>query len=134
MNLNNANQDLVELQILGQQIRELDQYIASIEQKMVETDQSIRDLENFKNRKEGDELLVPIVPGIFTKAVIKNKDEILIGVGKGVVVKSDIDHAIEILQQQIKELTRHRDEMLVELNGLILRAQELEKKLQKLQK
>ena len=86
------------------------------------------------DRKEGDELLVPIVPGIFTKAVIKNKDEILIGVGKGVVVKSDIDHAIEILQQQIKELTRHRDEMLVELNGLILRAQELEKKLQKLQK
>ena len=118
---------LIELQMLGQQIKELDQYIQGVEQRIVETDQNIKDLELFKQRKENDDILVPIVPGIFTHASIKDKDKILIGVGKGVVIESTLDHAIDILKKQLEELTQHREEMINELNGLIERAKELEK-------
>ncbi len=120
------NNELVELQLLGQQVKELDHYINSIEQKIAEVDNSILSLKQFKDRENDQELLIPIVPGIFTKGKIIDKDKIMIGVGGNVVIESNLDHAIEILEKQEEELVKHRDDMLKELDALVKRMQELE--------
>lgn len=65
-------------------------------------------IENFKNLKEGEEILVPIGGIINVRATIKNPDKVLLYVSQDVVIEKDLDNSIEYIDKLIGQ---HNDQL-----------------------
>jgi prefoldin alpha subunit len=58
-------------------------------------------IENLKNVKDGDEILVPIGGIINIKATIKNPEKALLYVNQDVVIEKDLENSIEFIDKLI---------------------------------
>lgn len=88
-------------------------------------------LENLKNVKQGDEILVPIGGILNLKANIKDPDKSLFYVGNDVVIEKSIEESIETvekLMEQHKEQVQKLQETLQQIeNNLQAASQELQR-------
>lgn len=104
-------EEIYRMQLLGQQIEQLQQYLAAITQQTEELTQAQTALEELKHVNKGEEIYVPVANGIFVKATIGNTDEFLTNVGAGVITQSTNERAQELIMQQIKELKGIQEEL-----------------------
>jgi prefoldin alpha subunit len=65
-------------------------------------------LENLKNVKDGEEILVPIGGLANVKAIIKDPQKILLYINQDVAIEKDLDHSIEFLD---KIITQHNEQL-----------------------
>jgi len=65
-------------------------------------------IENLKNIKEDEEILVPIGGIINIRAKIKNPDKVLLYVSQDVVIEKDLNNSIEYLD---KIIGQHNDQL-----------------------
>lgn len=127
-------QKYLELQIMDQQLRQLQQQINKIDEQLMElalTDQSIEELRNIKN---GSETLVPIAPGIYVEGTIKNVDSFIVNVGANIAVKKNIEETKKIIIQQIEEVSAYREDMAKRMKEIAEAAVEIEKEIETLDK
>jgi len=59
-------------------------------------------LDNLKDVKNGNKLLIPLGSGIFINGNIENSNEILLNVGAGVVVKKSREEVKSIVTKQLE--------------------------------
>ena len=121
---------LVELQLLDQVTKQIEQNLVNIEGQINELKKLTESLEDIKKVKEGTEIFVPIGAGVFTKAQLKENKEILVNVGSGVVVKKSFDEAKEIVEKQTKELEELFSQNQAEFNRVVLEIGALQKEFQ----
>ncbi len=81
-------------------IQELENQIAVLEQRRLEMEELLENLDKFKDTK----MIVPIITGIMVEAAIEEPKHIFINVGANVIVKKRIDEARAILETQIREI------------------------------
>jgi prefoldin alpha subunit len=127
-----AQEMYMEYQMLEQGMRQLQKQLEMVTQQMMEVSSTRSSLDDFKNSKEGSEILVPINSGIFAKASLKSNSELLVNVGAGVVVTKDVESAKKLLEGQVEEMKKVQKKMVDELERLASKAENLEKELQKL--
>jgi prefoldin alpha subunit len=127
-----AQELYVEYQSIEQKIKHLQKQIELLTGQLVDANSTGRSLDEFKNLKEGSEILFPLTSGIFAKAELKGTTELLVNVGAGTVVSKDVPSAKKLISGQIMEMEKVHKRMADELNKSIERAGYIETQLQKI--
>ena len=133
-NFKEQQRKLVELQLLDQATKQIEQNLVNIESQINELKKLTESLDDIKKVKEGTEIFVPIGAGVFTKAQLKENKDILVNVGSGVVVKKSFDEAKEIVESQTKELEELFSQNQSEFNRIVLEIESLQKEFQSIEK
>ncbi len=94
----------LELQLIDQQIKQLQQQLAYIEEQVVELRNISEAIEELKDIKENSKIFFTLSPGILIEGKIKNKDEFLVNIGSGCVVKKTAAETKELIDNQILQL------------------------------
>lgn len=124
----------VELQIVTQQMKQIQKQIMLLNNQMVELTLLHQNMKEFKEIKEGTNILVAIGSGIYANAELKNNQGFLVNIGANVVVRKDVDSTREIIKQQTEEIKGVHEQMVAELRGLYEQANSLEEEINKLAK
>ncbi len=120
-----------EMQIIGQQMKQLQQQAMAVETQIAELDISMDGIKNIKKANVDDAVMFPITPGIFLRGSLKDNRKCIVNVGAGTAVEKTIEDAAEMLESQKQELARFREEIFKNLQLLEKRAMELEEEFQK---
>jgi len=122
----------IEMKMLEEQITDLQKKSQAVEQQLMELIASTQGIEEFKNIKKGDDILVPISSGIFAKAQIKDSKEFLINVGADTVVKKDLDSTKNLMEKQVEEMKELHTKITIQLQKLAMHASVIENELKEL--
>ncbi len=122
----------VELQVLHQQVQQFQQQLHEIEQQVMSIARVQQYLNEFKDLKEGTEILVPLSSGIFATAQVKDNKNLKVNVGSDVVVSKNVDETNQLLAEQAKELIRAQNDFSEQLQELIKVAKSKEDELRSL--
>lgn len=131
-NQEKLRQCYMEMQVLEQQIRQLQQQIHMLDSQAVEFTNTQMILDDFAKAKTGSDTLVSISPGIFAKGKITDNKELLVNVGSDVLVEKSVEEAKALLDGQIEEIKKAHGQMLDGLQEMVLKAQSIEKEMEKL--
>ena len=107
----------LEMQLMGHNLNNLRNQIATITQQIIELEdlkEGLVSLKDVKDRKS----FVPFGSGIFLESELKQPKEVLMNVGTGVLVKKDFGAATEIIGNQIGELKKISLEMSFEIEKI----------------
>jgi len=116
----------LQLQLIDQQARQLQQYLQTFDQQLLEIKSVINSINELSKLKKGDTILAPIANGIFIKAKLEDNKEVRMNVGNNTVVAKSIESAIMMLQGQEAEITQYRSEVIAKLDELIKQAESLQ--------
>ena len=116
----------VELKTLDENIKELHVQIEKIEEQISELKTNKAILEKFTELKEGKEIRVPLVSGIYIKAELKDTKKVMVNVGADVTVEKTPEEVSEILANQINELIEYRKNLVMQIKSMIQRAEEIQ--------
>ena len=119
-------QKYLQLQMLDQQIKQVQQYLQTFDQQLVEIRNVISSLKELSKLKKGDQILAPLASGIFVKAKLEDNNEVRVNVGTNIVVTKNIEDAVKMLQEQEAEITQYRSDTLVKFDELIKQAEALQ--------
>ena len=124
-----SQEKYLELQMLNNQLRQIQQQMQSIEVQAQEMDKLSTALEEAKSIKKGQELLVPLGQGIFLRSKADNMEHVIISVGADVVLEKSFDEALEIVKKQQQELNSVVLDMRHEFNAGVQQLHELQHEL-----
>ena len=116
----------LKLQMIDQQVRQLQQYLQTFDQQVIEIKSVISSLKELSALKKGDLIFAPVANGIFIKAKLEDNQEVKVNVGHNTVVTKSIDDAVKMLQGQEAEITQYRSDVLAKFDELIKQAEELQ--------
>jgi len=125
---NHKQNEMLELNLLDMQIRQLEQQAVMIEQQIIDQQNLIKDLEELKKAKKGQSLLFPFSREIFVEGKIESPD-VLVNVGSKTLVKKSIDETKKLVEKQKGRLLKTNEELHREIQRIMTRIMELEKKL-----
>ena len=117
----------VQLQMVDQQARQLQQYLQTFDQQLLEIRSVIISLNEFAKLKKGDSILAPIANGIFVKAKLEDSHEVRVNVGNNTVVTKTIEGAVKMLEGQEAEINQYRSDVLAKFDELLKQAEALQK-------
>ncbi len=100
---------IMQLSMLEQQAREIQQQVGLVNQKIGELDVLKLSLNRLEASKE-KEFLAPLGEGIFAKAILEDK-ELFVNVGSKIIVKKSIKDAEGIIDKQHQQLELLRKEL-----------------------
>ena len=119
---------LMEIGMLDNKTRELEQQIMMIDQQLQELKLLQNDLEGFS--KEGKkEVLMPLSRNMFVKGNLSDSDDVFVSVGSGVVVKKSLKEAKELCENDEKKVSQLKEKLMDEITGIVNRMIAIEKDL-----
>ena len=125
-------QKYVELQMLDQQMKQVQNQIQALEIQTAELDLVQKSLDEFSSVKPGSDSFVTVTPGIFAKAEIKDSEKVFLNIGAGAVVEKTIPEAKKIIVDQITEMRKLQEDLTTQLDNLASKAAKVEAELKKL--
>lgn len=127
-----AQEMYMQFQVLEQHIKQLEKQLEMITHQMFELNATSNSLDDLRKVNSAREVFVPLSPGIFAKAVIKDTSELLVNVGANVVVKKDVAETKNLIQRQIEEVKKVQKQMIDDLEKMTSHAAQIERQLQEL--
>ena len=121
----------LELQFLDEQMKQIQKQITMLDEQLVELNNTIQALDNFNKTAIGSNILVPLSPGVFANAELKNNKELLVNVGSNIVVKKNVDETKELLKKRLDAIKKYRDLSLAEMQKMNLQAVNLDQEINK---
>ena len=108
-----SQETLMQLAELEQQMNQLEQRLALIDQQAVEMQTLELNLDQIAKGKE-KQILAGLGKGIFIKANLedKNNKKLIVDVGSNVLIKKSIPEAKEIIKEQIKKIFEFKQILL----------------------
>lgn len=138
MNDKELQRKLIQVELLKEQTRQLQTQQATITNQLVELENTKISLNESKNSKEGDDILIPFGGGVYTSGKLGNIKKVLVDVGAGVAVNKTIAETSKYLEKQqnnLKEAMGKINEELKKIdNESFYINQEIQKELAKKQK
>ena len=122
---------LLLFQLMERQMEALRQQGALAEARVVELETTRAALNDIEMLKEGNETLIPLGSGLYTKARITSK-EILTELGASVMLEKDIKTATTFLDERKKELEKAAAQIEEQAGEVMERLNELGPELQKM--
>jgi prefoldin alpha subunit len=123
-----AQRDMLELNVMDMQLRQLEQQSIMAEQQIIEQQSLILSLDEFKSAKKGQEMLFPFSREIFVKGRLESLD-LLVNVGSKHLVKKNIDETKKLVEGQMKKLLEVNEMIRSQMEKIMRRINELEQKL-----
>ena len=115
----------LELQILSQQSKELQQQYAVLDQQLIELSIIIDTLNEVKNRKDKTEILTSLGQGVFIKTNLKQNNEFLVNVGGNVVVAKSMNELLDLIIKQEDDIKSILEQIELEINQIYSRINQL---------
>lgn len=125
-------QKYVEFQVVTAQIKQLQKAVQLLEEQSFEISSVSEGLEDIKKMRKGAEMLVPIAGGIFIKGELKENSELIVNVGSNVAVAKTAEDTKKLLEERTKEISSEKEELVLQLQGLIQMAQNYQDEIEKL--
>jgi len=75
---------------------------------------------------------VPVSSGIFVDAELKDVKQLKLNIGADVSVVKSLPETQKLVDEQIDEIQKYRDQTSLQLNVLVGKAQEIESKISKM--
>jgi prefoldin alpha subunit len=116
----------VQLQMIDQQVKQLQQYLQTFDQQLIEIRSVITSLQDLSTLKKGDSILAPLANGIFVKAKLEDNKEVRMNVGNNTVVTKSIADSVKMLEGQESEIKQYRSDVLAKFDELIKQAEALQ--------
>ena len=98
-----AQQLLLQMQMLENMFSELSQKENSIVNIIRDANSAVKSIQELKSNPDS-ETLVPVGMGIFIKTKSIPNEKVVLNVGAGVAIEKDHDSALNFLESKIKEL------------------------------
>ena len=124
----------IEFQMMDQQMRQIQQQVQKLDTQLIEVMNLTESLEDFKKSKAGDELLAPFANGMFVRTNLQEENKLLLNVGAGIVDEKDIEGAKKLIETQLLDISKYREDLVAQLNNMTEKFQELSKELESMQK
>ena len=115
----------LELQILSQQSKELQQQYAVLDQQLIELSIIIDTLNEVKNTKDKTEILTSLGQGVFIKTNLKQNNEFLVNVGGNVVVAKSMNELLDLIIKQEDDIKSILEQIELEINQIYSRINQL---------
>lgn len=122
----------LEFQAIDQKMQQAQQQLQQFDEHIAEIARIKESLNEVKKIKEGTEIMVPIASGIFVKASMKNSDDIMVNVGGANLVGRTVEGTKELLDGQLKEITKSRGVAEDNLQAIMDQAKLLEGEIAKI--
>jgi len=122
----------VEMQLIEKQAEQLRQQLQFVEQQVQDVRNSAATLDEIAKLKPGEEAMIPIANGVFTRGTITDTKRLLVGVGGQVVVEKDIPSTKKILDIRLASLNKSHGEIMQIMMQLDARAQQIQGEMQKI--
>lgn len=116
-----------ELKELDEEIKKLNTHLEHVDEQLAELNSSKLIVNKFTELKKGDELRVPITSGIYMKAELTDIKQLMVNVGSNVTVEKTPADVIKILDNQLIELSKYREEIVKQMKEIIVRIEEIQK-------
>jgi len=123
-----SQNEMLELNILDMQLRQMEQQAVMIEQQILEQQSLLLNLEELKKAKKGQSMIFPFSREIFVEGKLESSD-VLVNIGSKTIVRKSIDEAKKIIEKQKEKLVRINEEMHSQIENIFMRIAELEKRL-----
>ena len=124
---NEDNQELmIELKTLDEELKKLNTHLENMDNQMGELEISKQIINKFSELNKGDELRVPLTSGIYVKAQILDTKNLMINVGSNITVEKTPKQVTKILDGQLTELSKYRDQLVGQMKVLINRIEEIQ--------
>ncbi|MEE9525543.1 MAG: prefoldin subunit alpha [Candidatus Woesearchaeota archaeon] len=125
-------QKYMEMQTISQQMQQLQKQQEVLANQINELNLTKEALDDIAKTKEGTEIRVPLASGIFIKAQLTDNKDVGVNVGAGTSVKKTISDAKELIDEQLKEISKFRDESAANLMQITGKAKQIETELSEL--
>jgi len=122
----------VEMKMLEEQMQEIQKQAQTVEQQLVELMATTKSLDDFKKANKGDDILVPISSGIFTKASLKDNSSFLVNVGADTVVSKGIESTKKLMQKQVEDMQELHAKVQMQMQKLAMHGSSLQEELKEL--
>ncbi len=127
MTKKDQNELYMEVKALDEQIKNMNAHLENIDEQIAELNSNKIVLNKFSDLKRDDELKVPLTSGIYINTVLKDTKKLLVNVGAGITVEKTPEQVIKILDSQLTELVKYRNQVVNQMKALIDRIEEIQK-------
>ncbi len=125
-------QKYMELQMLSSQIKQLQKGMQMLEEQSAEISAVAQSLDSLKRTQSGTEILIPVTSGIFMKGRVEDTTNLIVSVGSNVAVAKDVESTKKLLEERQNEIGSEKEELMLQLQGLIQLAQQHQDVVEKL--
>ena len=125
--IDKKNELYMEVKALDEQIKSMNAHLERIDEQIAELNSNKIVLNKFSDLKVGNELKVPITSGVYINAELKNTKKLLVNVGSGMTVEKTPKQVTKILDSQLTELVKYREQVVNQMKSLIDRIEEIQK-------
>lgn len=122
----------LELQFLGQQIKEVREQVQNIDRQLAELEATSSSIEEISKVKDKADMFVPLSSGVFVRAELKESKDLLVNVGASVAVKKPAADVMKMVDDQSAEIVKYRQQAMAQLEMLMQHAQKMERGLKDL--
>lgn len=124
-------QKAIIYQLLQQRLEELRSQGTMIETTYAQTDSTYTGISTMAGLKNGEEILVNLGSGIFSKALSTNVETVLVNVGSGILIEKTIDEAKKFLEERKEELENAGERLSQEVGNVAMTMNQIVEELQK---
>lgn len=128
------NEKMMEYQMLEQQMQSIGKNLEQLEANIDEINRVEKTIDDFKELKKGDKILVPISSGIFAEATLDNVKTLKVNVGANVLTEKDPEKTKKLIAEQKKELEGHKAETMSYFEQMYTKLASLQTELSKEEK
>ncbi len=120
-----------QLELIQRQIQSVESQLDEIVKQKEQVKTSVKALKDLSEEKS-EEVLVPIVNGVFAKAKLLDTKKLLVSVGSNVLVSKSTDEAVKLLEDNVKELETYQGQLEATYKQLIAEFNRIQDQLSKL--
>ncbi len=128
MNQEEMNQAMMEMGMMEQKLKHLDQQLSILEQHILEDEKLQASLEDL-SKGDKSEAMLPIGGGIFAKGHIDKVERVLVSVGANVAVEKNVGDAVKMLEKRKEKMMAAREDLANQVKRILQTMTEMEKNL-----
>ena len=122
----------MEFQMLNNAIKQMEKQSQVLENQLMELVSTNQSLEDIQKVKEGTEILVPLNSGIYVKAELKDSASFIVNIGSSIALSKDVNATRKIIEEQISEIGKMRENLAEELQSNVGKATSIESEMKKI--
>jgi len=126
-----ARRLVIEIRLLENTAEQLQMRVNLINAALTELSLASMSLEGIE-KKDSDQIFVPIGGGSYIKARLEDTDKVIYGVGAGIAIEKTIKEAKDDIANRMEELSKAKTALEQQLSQVLSKLQEEQSRLQEL--
>lgn len=121
---------MLKAELLNEELNELQERMERLVRDRKEMAQLQEDLGHFAEVEKGDELLVPLTHGVYTKALFSGSHDLLVNIGGDALVPRSLDEVKRMIETQAQRIEELQEEAGKAYDEKLQALQDIERKFQ----